>query len=179
MSGNTDKAFPSHVEGPYSSRTGFRIDIHTHIMPRSLPDTSQFDDTSNRNEWINFRPHKPPPSSSESSSPFQKLDMYVGRRFFQTVEANCFDPETRIKEMDASGVSVQVLGTILVLFSYDKPIKPTDVAAAVEELKREKGLGLRGVEIGTETNGRELDDLDMGPFWKACEELDTAVYCIR
>ncbi|KAG8422586.1 hypothetical protein J3459_010222 [Metarhizium acridum] len=144
-------------------------------MPRSLPDTSQFDDTSNRNEWINFRPHKPPPSSSESSSPFQKLDM----RFFQTVEANCFDPETRIKEMDASGVSVQVLGTILVLFSYDKPIKPTDVAAAVEELKREKGLGLRGVEIGTETNGRELDDLDMGPFWKACEELDTAVYCIR
>jgi aminocarboxymuconate-semialdehyde decarboxylase len=182
--------------------------MHTHIMPPSLPDMSQFDDASNPSDWINLRRHQPSASTeiSTSSSP-QKVDMYVGERFFRTVGANCFDPETRIKEMEASGVSVQVLSTIPVFFSYDKPSKPAallarllndhmasvcrtyphrfvglatvplqDVPASVEELWRAKALGLRGVEIGTEINGRTLDSRELEPFWRACEELDMAVF---
>jgi aminocarboxymuconate-semialdehyde decarboxylase len=37
-------------------------------------------------------------------------------------------------------------------------------------------LGLRGVEISTAVDGRELDDRRLDPFWAACEELKAFVF---
>jgi len=33
-----------------------------------------------------------------------QADMMEGERFFRRVQQNCWDPETRIKDMDAAGV---------------------------------------------------------------------------
>ena len=44
--------------------------------------------------------------------------MYKDSTFFREVEANCWDPSTRIHECDQQGVGMQVLSTVPVMFSY-------------------------------------------------------------
>ena len=44
--------------------------------------------------------------------------MMKGDKLFRVVEENCFREEVRIKDMDHTGIDVQVLSTIPVLFNY-------------------------------------------------------------
>jgi aminocarboxymuconate-semialdehyde decarboxylase len=50
--------------------------------------------------------------------------MMKGDKVFRVVEENSYKPDARIKDMDSTGVSIQVLSTIPVLFNYWA--KPTD-----------------------------------------------------
>jgi len=50
--------------------------------------------------------------------------MMIGDRFFREIGDNVWDPARRIEECDRTGVSVQVLSTVPVMFSYWA--KPTD-----------------------------------------------------
>lgn len=47
-----------------------------------------------------------------------KACMMKGDKMFRVVEANCFDAVERQKDMEVTGVTVQVLSTIPVLFNY-------------------------------------------------------------
>ena len=47
-----------------------------------------------------------------------KACMMKGDKLFREVEENCFDEKLRLKEMDETGISIQVLSTIPVLFNY-------------------------------------------------------------
>ncbi len=52
-----------------------------------------------------------------------------------------------------------------------------DPAAAVTELEYcAKELGMRVVEVGTNINGRNLDDPAFDPFWATAQELDMLVF---
>ncbi|KAK2597869.1 hypothetical protein N8I77_012624 [Diaporthe amygdali] len=196
----------SHIHHETSRRTGeslYRIDLHTHIMPSSLPDLAAVHTASGRSyAWPSFQP------CTDGSG---DIDMYNGGKFFRRVKPNCYDPSTRITEMDAAGVDVQVLSTVPLLFCYDAPVEPAvvlaqslnehianivkespdrfvglatvplqDVDEAVRELKRSKELGLVGVQIGTSAplvDGEiDLDDVRLEKFWSACEELNMAVF---
>lgn len=102
-------------------------------MPPNLPDFSKLYGSPEENgeDWMTLRSHHIPSDgvSDSSGTESSKVDMYVGEKFFRTVEPNCFDPIVRMKEMDATGVDVQVISTVPILFSYDKPIEPAAALA--------------------------------------------------
>jgi aminocarboxymuconate-semialdehyde decarboxylase len=80
-----------------------KIDIHTHIMPDKMPNWVQ---KFGYGEFIHLERRN------------CKACMMKGDRLFREVEDNCFDAGVRKMEMDETGVDIQVLSTIPVLFNY-------------------------------------------------------------
>ena len=80
-----------------------KIDIHTHIMPDKMPNWVQ---RFGYGEFIHLEHRN------------CKACMMKGDKLFREVDANCFDADARLKEMDETDVTVQVLSTIPVLFNY-------------------------------------------------------------
>ena len=87
-----------------------KIDLHTHILPRDWPD---LDAKYGYGGFVRLDHHKPCCAR-----------MMVGDKFFRNINDNVWDPPRRIEEMDAAGVSMQVLSTVPVMFSYWA--KPSD-----------------------------------------------------
>jgi aminocarboxymuconate-semialdehyde decarboxylase len=80
-----------------------KIDIHTHIMPAQMPNWTQ---KFGYGEFIHLE-HR----NCEAC-------MMKGDKLFRVVEENCFKEDMRLKEMDETEVTIQVLSTIPVLFNY-------------------------------------------------------------
>ena len=80
-----------------------KIDIHTHIMPDKMPNWVQ---KFGYGEFIHLEHRN------------CKACMMKGDTLFREVEDNCINAGVRLKEMDDTAVTVQVLSTIPVLFNY-------------------------------------------------------------
>jgi len=171
-----------------------KIDIHTHILPREIPD---FAERFGYGDFIRLEHHRP-----------SCARMMKGGEFFREVGDNCWDPARRIEECDRDRVDVQVLSTVPVMFSYwAKPRDTLDVARflnddiaevvrenpkrftalgtvpmqdaelAARELERcVEELGFPGVQIGTHVNEKDLDDPDLLPVFEHAEKLGAAVF---
>lgn len=170
-----------------------KIDIHTHIMPDKMPNWVQ---KFGYGEFIHLEHRN------------CKACMMKGDKLFREVEDNCFDANVRMKEMDDTDVTIQVLSTIPVLFNYwakaedgletsrffndhiaDTVSKNSkrflgvgtvplqDVEFAIKEMERcIEELKMPGLQIGSNINGKNLDDKSFFPFYKRAEELGCALF---
>jgi aminocarboxymuconate-semialdehyde decarboxylase len=86
------------------SKRTLKVDLHTHILPKNLPDLKK---KYGYGGFVNLE--------HEANC---KTKMMIDGKFFREVDPNCYSTEERIKECDATGVDVQVLSTIPVMFRY-------------------------------------------------------------
>ncbi len=172
-----------------------RADIHTHILPREIPDFKARFGYGGFVRLVHSRGGKAEMARDDG-------------RPFRSVGPELWDPAARLRACDRSGVSLQVLSTVPVMFSYwakpkdalhvcrvlndhiagvvaarpDRfaglgalPMQAPDLAA--RELERcVEQLGLRGAQIGTNVNGRNLSERAFEPVFAAAETLGAALF---
>ena len=174
-----------------------KIDIHTHIIPKNIPDYSKKFGYEGFVNLVNI-------NDSEAN-------MILFNENFRTVQCNCWSPTQRLKEYNKFNIDVQVISPIPIMFSYWADPKDTlevsrfinDFIASVcsENPKKFIGLGtvpmqspkeaikelerckhelkLPGIEIGSNINGANLSDETFHPIFEAAEQLDCSIFIFK
>ena len=169
-----------------------KIDMHTHILPKSMPNWTEKFGYGKFIELIH----------NDNGT----ADMIQGGQFFRTIKENCWDEHLRIEEYKKYETQVQVVCTIPVMFSYWAKtndcvalsqflndhiaelvqkypknyiglgtIPMQDTQAAVDELERIKKIGLVGIQIGSNINDENLSEYKFFPIFETCQRLGLAV----
>lgn len=97
-----------------------KIDLHTHILPKEWPD---LDARYGYPGFVRMDHYKPCCAR-----------MMIGDRVFREVSDNVWEPTRRIEECDRAGVTMQVLMTVPVMFSYwAKPADALDLSRRLND----------------------------------------------
>lgn len=169
------------------------IDIHTHVVPRALPDMAD-------------RPGGPHfPSVANMTA--DHAEVIVDGANMRTIPSTCWDVPDRLRAMDESGVTRQIMSPMPVLLTYwaeavdaryyadavndamaamaaEAPdrlvgfgaLPMQDPKLAVEVVPRLIELGLRGVELGSNVAGRSLGDPSFVDVFREIADAGLAVF---
>jgi aminocarboxymuconate-semialdehyde decarboxylase len=167
------------------------VDVHTHVVPKGWPELSA--------------------ACGGEGWPWLRIDseraamIMVGETEFRPIGPQTWDPATRLADMDADGIDLQVVSPTPVFFAYDRPadqavkvarifndlaletlagsdrlvpfcqVPLQDPDAACAELDRCLAAGHAGVEIGNHVGDRDLDDQGVVEFLQHCAEVGAPV----
>lgn len=172
-----------------------RIDIHTHLLPKQLPDWK------GKFGYGGFM-------QLEHTGPCCARMVRDDGRFFRDVQENLWDSDARLRDMLKTSVDKQVLSTVPFMFHYkicgehcldvakflndhlaevvqgrpDKfyglgTIPMQDPDTAIGELHRVmKDLKLHGVQIASNVVDENLHDSKFFPFFEEAEKLGAAIF---
>jgi len=116
---------PHHGAGPTNP---MKIDMHAHILPKHWPDLAK---KYGYPGWPSIT-HDEPCACYTSYGGTElegKAKMLLDGKFFRQVESTSWSAEDRIKDCNTTGVTVQVLSTVPVMFAYwAKPDDTLDLA---------------------------------------------------
>ena len=97
-----------------------KIDLHTHILPREWPD---LDAKYGYSGFVRLEHYQPCCAR-----------MMIRDKVFREITDNVWEPTKRIEECDRAGVSMQVLSTVPVMFSYwAKPADALDLSRRLND----------------------------------------------
>lgn len=168
-----------------------KIDVHTHLLPKQLP---RWAEQFGSGGYIQLE-HIPGTCRARM--------MRDDGKFFREVDENLWDADARRREFDGVQVLSTVpvmfsywarpehghdvarfLNDHLAEFCRKDPARfvglgtlpMQDPARAVDELRRCMQLGLKGVQIGTHVEDRNLSDAALFPVFAEAERLGAAVF---
>jgi aminocarboxymuconate-semialdehyde decarboxylase len=132
-----------------------RVDFHTHIIPEDLPNLAE-----------RFRGERWPVLERTCAC---GANIMVAGKVFREVTDQVWDPVKRIHDMEREKVDMQVLSPIPVTFSYWAPAEEAEVMARIQN-------DLKGIEIGTNVNGHNLDDPSLIEFFEMCQKWEVPLF---
>ena len=169
-----------------------KIDMHSHIIPKNLPD---WEKKFGYEGFIRLEHHKPGWANMMLGDNFfreinhncwdPEVRINEYEKYTTQVQVVCTIPVLFAyfsKPKDGLEVA-RFLNDDLANLVYKYPKKyiglgslpMQDPELAVQELFRIRELGLKGVQVGTNIEDKNLNEPDFYPVWEACEKLGLAV----
>jgi aminocarboxymuconate-semialdehyde decarboxylase len=170
------------------------IDIHTHILPEHIP---HWKEKFGYGGFVQLQHHKPCCANMilDDGKFFREIEDNCWSAEKRITECNHHQVDVQVlstvpvmfsywaKPNDCLELSIFLNNHIAdIVQRFPKrfiglgtiPMQAPELA--IKELERCKKIGLAGVQIGSHVNNWNLNDDNLFPIFKACEELDMAVF---
>ncbi|MBA2379458.1 MAG: amidohydrolase [Blastocatellia bacterium] len=172
----------------------FKIDVHTHILPKDIP---AWKDRFGYGGFIALDHYKPCCAHMvrDDGKQFRDVEANCWDPLIRIEEMHAHGVHVQVlstvpvmfsywaKPADGAAIAqflnehiAEIISEFPLRFAGLGTVPLQDITLAIKELENCRNLGLAGVQIGTNVNQLNLGEPQFLEFFRACEELDMAVF---